>query len=126
MSFQARVPQHIKEEILDTAVNYGAKAVKQAKRQIRDIESWGTRDSFINLAHYDKATNSINFVNPEGFVLTNENARLLDEVDLPKRKTMFQSFMALREKDIVSAEKELNANIAAGRPAETTGLDIFA
>ena len=119
MSFQARVSQPVKNEILDTALNYGSKAVKEAKRQIRNVESWGTNNSFVDLNYFDRATKTINLVKPFGLVLSNNNAKIADEVVLSAgKKTLFQNFMALTEKDVVAAEKQLNAN--------TTSIDTFA
>lgn len=126
MSFQARIPNEVKTEILDLALAKSVNALRRAKSQIRNVESWGTPDSFVNISYFDKAKNAIHFDEPVGLILTNAEAKLKDDVMLPKRKNILQSFLSLTEQDVVSAEKELNANIASSKAKALEELDIFA
>lgn len=126
MSFQARMPKELKTKILDTALEYGPKAVKNAKRQIQNVQSWGSSDSILDLQYALKKGDklSINF-EPDTFALSKENLPVGVVSTLPKRKnSVFGTFMALRENDFLSAEKEL---VSLTPKAENTPLiDLLA
>jgi len=126
MSFQARVPQELKTQMLDTALNYGSKAVKQAKRQICDIESWGSPDVILDLKYGTKRDGKL-FIDffPDSFALSKNTLPEGENVALPKKKkSLFGSFMALREQDIVNAESKL-PNITS-KPQASQMDDFFA
>lgn len=125
MSFQARMPEELKTKILDTALEYGPKAVKNAKRQIQNIQSWGSSESVLDLQYALKKGDklSINF-EPDTFILAKDDLSVGTALTLPKlKKSIFGNFMALREKDILSAEKELDAMASKGESSNY--LDLF-
>ena len=124
MSFQARVPKHVKEYLHGEALGYGAKTLRALRSKISEIESCGNPDNFVDLSYVNNATRTISFDKPFGLVLTNTNARLSDEVVLSAgKKSLFQNFMALTKEDIALAERELNARTLPKN--DTPSLDVF-
>ncbi len=120
-SFQAKVSKPVKDYIKNEALNYGGKTMQAVRNKISEIESWGSKDSFVDLNFYDRTSNTISFDKPFGLVLSNPLAKLPDEVALSAgKKTLYQNFMALREKDVVTAEQQLSANTAP------KSIDLFA
>ncbi len=113
MSFQARVPKVARDVLKNEAINYGGKTMRALRNKISEVSTWGSRDSVIDLSYFDRANGTISFAEPFDLVLSNPSAKLADEVVLSAgKKSVFQNFMALTENDIVSAERELNANTA--------------
>lgn len=110
LSFQARIPKEVKNQILDTALDYGTKSIKNAKRQIRNIENWGSPDYVLGKR---------NFRSKDCFVLSKEGSGTF----LPKRKnSLFGSFMSIRKSDILDAEKEISNPVS---PLDISMLDRF-
>lgn len=121
MSFQARVSKPVKDYMKNEAINYGGKTMRALRNKISEIEQWGSKDTIVNLNFYDRANNTISFDKPFGLVLSNQQAKLSDEVALSAgKKTLFQNFMALTENDIVASERTLNQNTAP------KSIDLFA
>lgn len=125
MSFQASIPRQVKEEILNSALDHGAKAIRRAKGQIRNVESWGSRDVILDLKYASKQEDGRTLIDffPDTFVLSKDSLPTGVNVDLPKKKSsIFDTFMALRKRDILNAETKL----AELEPApKAPNLDFF-
>lgn len=126
LSFQARVPKGTADYLKNEALNCGGKTMRALRNKISEISTWGSKDTAIELNYMDRNTKAISFLDPMGFVVTNNEAKLSDEVQLPnKGKSLLQRFFRLTEDDVVNAEKELNANVAKSAEDNTSLFDLF-
>ncbi len=125
MSFQARIPKETNNYLRNEALNYGGKAMRALRNKMSEISTWGSSDVAIELNYMDRNTKAISFSDPIGFVLTNNKAKLADEVELPNRgKSILQRFMRLTKDDVVNAETELTARIAKSEDNHSP-FDLF-
>lgn len=128
LSFQARVSKATADYIKSEALRLDprAKTMRAVRNKLAEISTWGSKDTAIELNYMDRNTKTISFSAPKGFVVTNNEARLSDEVQLPnKGKSLFQRFFRLTEEDVLNAEKELIANVAKSAKDDSSLFDLF-
>lgn len=104
-SFQAKVPKEIKTKILAEAVEYGTRGLDEAKNQLLNVEKWGNPSTYIDLAVDLKE-------GKEYLGITNMALSKLYGATFKQKTSMFDTFMSLREKDIIKAENQIKNEVA--------------
>lgn len=104
-AFSARVPEGLKNTILTHAVELGTEGLNKAKKQISNVERWGSPMTYLesafdfssNTQHLGAGNLSISKMYGAGF--KNQKGNLYD------------TFMSLKEKDIIDAEQQIVAEV---------------
>lgn len=112
LSFQAVVPRGLKNELRNEALNMGSKAIKAVNTQIRRVETWGDTLSEIVMPMSLKGDM---FERSASLSLYNNKLSTQYGAALPDKKSLFKSFMSLKEADITKAEKQIEDNVFEAR-----------
>ncbi len=101
LAFQARIPLQVKQILKGEASEYGSKVTRHLNNKIRQVESWGDKNSEL-VAAYDLDAGNISLG------LNNKIISQLYGSNLPEsKKGILSSFMKLKKRDIHNAESEL-------------------
>ena len=102
VSYRAQIPKVLKDELFSIANNRGHSTCSAYLEQAKNIQQWGHDSS--SLAVFEERTRD-GVKRTFGFV--NNYMKPLRRVLLPFKDNIFDSFMALKEKDILDAENKL-------------------
>lgn len=101
-SFGAHIPKPLKEKLFDAAYKKGNEACDAFFRQEKKVESWGQDTS--SLSVIEKKTKD---GRDYSLALVDSYCAPFRMSFLPKKQNLLDSFMALKEKNIVDAESKL-------------------
>ncbi|MCM1003072.1 MAG: hypothetical protein NC408_01885 [Candidatus Gastranaerophilales bacterium] len=102
VSFQAQIPKRLNDELFWEANRRGHSTCEAFFSQTKNIKTWGHDSS--SLAIFEERTRD-GVTRALGFV--SNYLAPLKKVLLPAKETVFDSFMALKECDIIDAENSL-------------------
>lgn len=97
VSFQASVPKNLNDKLFDVALK--TPDWQKYLKQVKNVESWGLETSSL-AEHKQKGQDGV-------LILVNNYFAPFKKVLLPQKGNLFETFMALTERDIQKAEFNL-------------------
>lgn len=110
--FTAKIPAQTEKKILTEAVEFGSDALNAVKAQLGNIKKWGKTDSVLTESFDLNAGKTI-------LGIDNQSISKMYGASLPHKKSLFDTVMSLKEKDIVNAEEDLQNIVKNNR------MDLF-
>ncbi len=100
VSFQAQVPNRLKNKLYMEAYSRGRNATTAFVDQLKKVEDWGLDTTAIAELENFKERKTI-------LSLFNSYHAPLQHVELPQKETIFDTFMALTKQIVIEAENKL-------------------
>lgn len=99
VSFQAHINKNLSDKLFVSANRLGEESCSAYFNKVKKVESWG------------ESTSAITDIKPNGepcpLSLINAYLAPFKRVELPQKGNLLDTFMALKEKDILKAESSL-------------------